>query len=811
MISLRQSLLRICCPLLLLPAVAAAETVVLGPDDSVSLAAEWRFAEGDQPAWADPAFDDSGWQPIRVPLRAADRSREWDFRWFRLRVRLPPAQLERLRSGELALGILVGKVDSAYELYAGGRRLGGVGVLPPAAPSIDYDRHGLYALPAGAVGQDGQLVLALRVYKSPETLGQMGGPLEGRFEMGPILLLSRRLLTMDLPALIAAIFYLLLAVVHLDIFRRWPEHRINLSFAGLTLCFGIYSILRTQWKYLLYENFRAMKELEHVCLYLMLPLIIQVIWPLLGVKIGKLGRAAQLAGLLFIPVGVLPGLQLNLIILPVWELLLGAALLGAAFLMVRVAWREKVEARVLVLGGLAAIVTLAWDVGVDMGYFDGPRVAAFGFGLMVATMAISLSQRFVSIESELQAARRSEAAAERANRAKSEFLANMSHEIRTPMTGILGAADLLLRRELDAESRSHASIVRQSAGHLLEVIDEVLDFSKIEAGHLELEQKVFTPDETIAGVLALVSTRAQDKGLALEYRPAGLLPPKLVGDPLRLRQILLNLLGNAIKFTPRGSVRLEVSAGAPEGSSSDRPTQVLRFAVIDSGIGIAAELQQSIFEAFTQADSSTTRKFGGTGLGLAICRRLVEKMGGSISASGEPGRGSTFRFEARFLLPSAREARREEHTGELELSAFKNARPARLLVADDNAVNRLVLEAQLRAMGHRPKMASGGGEVLAASLQENFDLLLLDCQMPEIDGYETARRIRAREASGLAGSGRLPIVALTAHAMPGDREKCIEAGMDDYLAKPFTEEQLAALLQRWLPADGAAAAPFPES
>jgi len=771
------------------------------PSASTSLASIWLAREGDDPAWVDPAFDDRDWAPLRVPLEASDRGQDWELRFFRKHIQLAPEVAADVRSGTLAFGILLGKVDSAYELFAGGRKLGGVGLLPPDGVRIDYDRHGLYALPADAVAPSGELVLALRVYKTAETIGPMGGPLEGPFEIGPVLRLARDFLTFDLPALIAAIFYLLLSIVHLEIYRRWPEHRVNLSFAGLTLTFAVYSFLRTQWKYVFFDDFRSMKEIEHVCLYLMLPLIIQVIWPLLGLPINRFWRAMQAVGLLFIPIGILPGLRLNLRLLPYWEILLGLTLTTAAVLMVKVAWRQMVEARILVLGGMAAIATLSWDVGVDEGYFEGPRIAAFGFGLMVATMAISLGQRFVKIESELEGARRSEAAAERANRAKSEFLANMSHEIRTPLTGILGAADLLIRRPLDAEARSHAGIVRQSAGHLLEVIDEVLDFSKIEAGHLELEMKVFSPADTVGGVAKLMQARARAKGLELIYEPPAGLPPFLVGDPLRLRQVLLNLLSNAIKFTPRGSVRLEVAAGPTDGHSFE-----LGFAVIDSGIGIAPELRQSIFEAFTQADSSTTRKFGGTGLGLAICRRLVEKMGGTIVALGEPGRGSTFRFEARFLVPSATTAAAGDGTGEIDLARLRPVPPARLLVADDNSVNRLVLDAQLRALGHEPRVVESGEEVLASLAQEAFDLLLLDCQMPDLDGYETARRIRQGEAgtAGAAGTAgilrRLPIVALTAHAMPGDREKCLRAGMDDYLSKPFTEDQLSSLLAKWLPA-----------
>jgi two-component system sensor histidine kinase/response regulator len=524
-------------------------------------------------------------------------------------------------------------------------------------------------------------------------------------------------------------------------------------------------------------------------------------------------------------------------------------------------------------------------------------------------------------------------AAEAANRAKSEFLANVSHEVRTPLNGIVGMTGLLLDTRLDPLQRDHAETVRTCADTLLQLINDLLDFAKIEAGRLELESIPFDPLLVAEEAVALLTEKAAAKSLELHLIPGADLPRSLVGDPGRLRQVLVNLVGNAVKFTERGEVTLGLSAGPAGGDG----TVLFRGWVRDSGIGMDAGTVARLFQPFTQADASTTRRFGGTGLGLSICRRLCEMMGGGIAVESEPGRGSTFTFSFRCrigenvpaphaalpalaglpvlvvddhlgnrqllgqllggwamrpeLVSSGPEAiarlRCEAQAGRpfavvlsdlqmpgmdgLALAEVLRADPTlstvpvvligssidrvvheramalgvrellpkpvrqgrlleclarvcvgacaerpvvaprllagRVLIADDNSVNQRVATALCAKLGLRSDTVGDGREAVAASASVAYDLILMDCQMPEMDGYAATRAIREREA--VQGGRRVPVIALTAHAMRGDRELCLAAGMDDYLTKPIRLEDLLSVASRWLPAASAAVAAAP--
>ena len=381
-------------------------------------------------------------------------------------------------------------------------------------------------------------------------------------------------------------------------------------------------------------------------------------------------------------------------------------------------------------------------------------------------------------------------AALEAVRTKNAFVANVSHEVRTPMNGILGMTDLLLRTRLDESQRQYANALKSSAKNLLAVINDILDFSKIEAGRLELETVPFDLRRLLEEVCGMFQPRASAQGLDFRVRIDDSVACCQRGDAYRLRQIVLNLLDNAFKFTATGEVGLTARRLPGEAAR-------YRLEVYDSGIGIPAAKQDKVFEAFSQADSSTTRRYGGTGLGLAICRQLAELMGGAIGvqspaphAEAYPASGSLFWLE----LPFA-EAPAETLSQAVESSPPRLA--GRILLAEDHPVNQMVLAHQLERVGLSVAVAGTGREALARAEAEDYDLIFMDWQMPEMDGLEATRRLR--ESDRRAGRGHVPIVALSANASPEFAQECGRAGMDELLTKPYEEKTLYALLQRWLP------------
>ncbi|MEM5790066.1 MAG: response regulator, partial [Syntrophobacteraceae bacterium] len=543
-------------------------------------------------------------------------------------------------------------------------------------------------------------------------------------------------------------------------------------------------------------------------------------------------------------------------------------------------------------------------------------------------------QRTLALEKKTEEAQELAHRATEASRAKSQFLANMSHEIRTPMNGVIGLTELMLNTTLTEKQSGLARMVLHSGEALLRIINDILDFSKIEAGRLELDLIDFNLWETIEEVVALFAEHAHRKEIELICDIRTSVPVNVNGDPVRLRQVLTNLLGNAVKFTERGEVMVRTTAFRKEDE-----IHTLEFEIIDTGIGIPPNARTRIFDAFSQADGSMSRKYGGTGLGLAICRQLVEMMGGSIALESTPGCGSTFRFSvqlverpetsvktsagkeslrgARLLIADDNEANRlvlAERTeswgmncktavdGSSALEVLREAgsrnepfdlaildkmmpgmdglelarsikadpsissvriimltspgefietdevrqsgilaylsKPVRqsslydillgalqtgenwevslpghrsqscpanpsfrgsILVAEDNAINQMVIKSMLLGMGLRVEVVATGQQALAQFAAKSFDLIFMDCQMPEMDGYEAARKMREKEEASLnRNDSHVPIVALTAHAMEGDQDLCIQAGMDDYLSKPFTYKQLCSVLERWI-------------
>ncbi len=389
-------------------------------------------------------------------------------------------------------------------------------------------------------------------------------------------------------------------------------------------------------------------------------------------------------------------------------------------------------------------------------------------------------------------------AAEAASRAKSTFLATMSHEIRTPLNGVIGPVELLQATSLDQKQRQYLEMMTHSAESLLDIINNVLDLSKIEAGKIVLETIDFNLRELIEETTESMAITAQRKGLELTCLITQQVPTKVNGDPVRLRQILLILLSNAVKFTEHGEIAVQV-----EVTSTTEEHTILRFQVRDTGIGIEPEALGSIFNAFSQADSSTTRKYGGTGLGLSIMQQLIELMNGEAGVQSQPGKGSVFWFSARFAAVSPQRYRSiTSATNELDttaqMTATKNSTKqcaTHILLAEDNPINQKITKNMLKDLGCQVDIVEDGQKALGAYENKCYDLIFMDCQMPNLDGFEATQRIRKLEVENQRT--HTPIIAITANAFKEDRDRCLEVGMNDYLSKPFKQKQLKMILERW--------------
>ncbi|MEO8360958.1 MAG: ATP-binding protein [Vicinamibacteria bacterium] len=756
----------------------------------LDLSGEWKFHAGDGSSFETPSFDDSKWGTITVPGAWSSQGfPAVDEAWYRRTVQLSLSS----ESATAAMGLRVGEVWTSYTVYANGRAL--VPLQPLAAG--EYDRRAIYPLPSG----QGPLTLAFHVVRRLPNVATEGGLTAPPLEIGLLTDLVRRDVLEDVPRLVMGAVFILIGITHILIYRKRQGLDEYIWFGLAAILMGAYTLLRTQYRFIVPASFATLKEAEYSCLFLLPVILLIFTRRFVERRISapmKIYLLAQVAFALWVI--LTPGLQGNVESLPFWYVFVTPGVVIILLTLLQ-AYREGRSETASIFTGVAlALASFCVDILIARRVLAWPAfISPFGFAWLMVSISRALADRFSNgyqnaqtlkveferrVEERTKELDRARAAAEAANQAKSSFLANISHEIRTPMNGVLGMTDILIASGLRADQEEQATVIQTSARALLGVINDVLDLSSVEAGKLVFQMAAFSPFEVLSQIERLVRPSVSPRVALTFHHPSP--EERVIGDAARLRQVVLNLVSNAIRFTERGEVVVRCSLEDRAG------TTTLTVAVQDTGIGISPEVITKLFTPFTQADESTTRKFGGTGLGLSIARMMVERMGGAITVESALGEGATFSF----WIPVERaEPETAIAPPAPSVSPARDLPPARILVAEDNRVNQLIARTQIERLGHQVQMAHNGLEALSMlEADQPFDLIFLDCQMPELDGYQTAQRIRAHADPAIR---ELPIVALTAHAMESERRKSLDHGMDDHLAKPASIEEIAAMIDRW--------------
>lgn len=794
------------------------------------LTTNWYYRWGDSPrnsdgtlSWlAEPPDETSSWLPqlsFQQPLSVSDDHFVW------LAISLPPVT-------SVSDSLYLPGIDQLFEAYVQGERIYTFGNLDQVDERrfLGWSWHLLPLHPEWS-GQ----TLFLRIYSEDETIGLIGKPLLTNGQA-----LKLQILQKDLFAAFCAFFFLLAGVLYLATYfwgRKLAEY---LYFSLFAIAMGLYTLTQTKIKLLILPQPLFWTYLDLLSLYSLPLWIVAFLASLLNAGRENLLRILWLINVLFLSGAILAD-QLSLYPLirtvPYFNYLELITLAGLFYVTAQQLRQKNQDVRLFAFGFGLFFIAAFLDVVGSIHFRLLPfKVVHIGMLLFILTLIFLLMQRFARTHQKLlvyshelemkenelikhrtqleqmvseQTQQLSEAktAAEDANRAKSEFLAVMTHELRTPMNGIIGISEYLLDTKLASEVREKLELIHSSAQMLLSLINNILDYSKLEAKKTYLEALPLQIASIIRDATTILIPQSKKKGLQLTWHVAQDASQWLIGDPYRLRQILLNLIGNGIKFTQRGAVSVDVAVEAQTST-----TLTVRISVTDSGIGISPEQQRQLFSSFSQADSSISRHYGGTGLGLAISQKLVHLMGGDIGVVSSLDKGSTFWFTTTLTKPHDSVVTANALTDiSSPPSAKLSTNKFHILVVDDHEINRKLTVAVLHKGGYQATTAASGAEALTALAAVHYDAVLMDVQMPGISGLDVTRAIRSGQSQVL--NPAIPIIAMTAHILPDDQNKCLLAGMNDYIPKPFHKAQLYQAIEAQLgaAAQTASAAAAPSS